>query len=67
MDPKALGKKIKLARIEADMTQIDFAKKIGSLQKNVSWYENGAVVPSLETMEKIANVLNKTVDHFLKK
>ena len=65
MDPKVLGKKIKLARVELDLTQTDLADKIGALQKSVSRYENGAATPSLETMTKIAKVLKKSVDHFL--
>lgn len=65
MDPKVLGKKIKLARVELDLTQTDLADKIGALQKSVSRYETGAAVPSLETMEKIAKVLKKPVDFFL--
>lgn len=65
MDSKVLGKKIKLARVELDMTQTDLADKIGALQKSVSRYETGTAVPSLETMEKIAKVLKKPVDHFL--
>lgn len=65
MNPKVLGKKIKLARVELDLTQTDLAEKIGALQKSVSRYETGAAVPSLETMEKIAKVLKRPVDHFL--
>lgn len=65
MDPKVLGKKIKLARVELDMTQTDLADKIGAKQKSVSRYENGASTPSLETMVKISKVLRKSVDHFL--
>jgi len=65
MDPKVLGKKIKLARVELDLTQTDLADKIGAKQKSVSRYENGASTPSLETMAKIAKVLKKPVDHFI--
>ena len=65
MDPKSLGKKIKIARVEQDLNQTDFAKKIGANQKSVSRYENGLSVPTLETMAKIAKVLKKSVDYFL--
>jgi len=65
MDPKVLGKKIKLARVELDLTQTDLADKIGAKQKSVSRYENGESVPSLETMAKIAKALKKPVDQFL--
>ncbi len=65
MDLKKLGKKIKVARVEQDLNQTEFAKKIGANQKSVSLYENGIAEPSLSTMDKIAKVLKKPVDHFL--
>ena len=57
MDPKILGKKIKIARVEQELNQTDLAHKIGANQKSVSRYENGLSVPTLETMAKIAKVL----------
>ena len=65
MDSKKLGKKIKLARIELDMTQGDLAEAIGSLQKSISRYETGSTIPSLETLEKIAKTLKKPFRYFL--
>lgn len=65
MDPKVVGKKIKIARVELDLTQTDLASKIGAMQKSVSRYENGESVPSLETMAKIAKALKKPMDHFV--
>ncbi|MBF0594094.1 MAG: helix-turn-helix transcriptional regulator [Candidatus Omnitrophica bacterium] len=65
MDPKSVGKKIKLARVELDMNQTELAEKIGVKQKNVSMYENGTSTPSLETMSKISKVLKKSMDHFV--
>ena len=65
MDAKKLGKKIKLARIEHDMTQADLAKAIGALQKSISRYETGIALPSLETLEKICKTLKKPFGYFL--
>jgi DNA-binding XRE family transcriptional regulator len=65
MDAKLFGKKIKMARVELDMTQTDLANKIGANQKSVSRYENGLSTPELETMEKIAKTLKKSIDYFL--
>ena len=65
MDAKKLGKKIKLARIEHDMTQGDLAEAIGALQKSISRYETGTSLPSLETLEKIAKTLKKPFGYFL--
>jgi len=38
MDAKKLGKKIKMARVELDMNQTEFAEKIGAKQKSISRY-----------------------------
>ena len=65
MDAKRLGKKIKLARVEHDMTQEDLAKAIGALQKSISRYETGVSAPSIETLEKIAKLLKKPFGYFL--
>jgi DNA-binding XRE family transcriptional regulator len=65
MDAKKLGKKIKLARVELDLTQTDLAKKISAKQKSISRYENGISLPSLETLVKIAKLLKKPVGYFL--
>lgn len=65
MDAKKLGKKIKLARIEHDMTQNQLAAAIGAMQKSISRYETGISLPSLETLERIAKALKKPFAYFL--
>ena len=65
MDPKKLGKKIKIARVELDLTQTALADKINAKQKSISRYENGISLPSLETLMKIAKVLKKPTAYFL--
>ena len=65
MDAKKLGKKIKLARVELDMTQADLAKATEIMQKSISRYETGLSLPSLETLEKIAKKLKKSFGYFL--
>ena len=64
MDKKEFGKKIKLARVESDLTQDQLAEKIETKQKNISRYETGASMPSIERLIKIANVLRKKVGYF---
>lgn len=65
MDAKKLGKKIKMARVELDLNQTEFADKIGAKQKSISNYETGTALPSLATLEKIAKVLKKPASYFL--
>ena len=65
MDAKKLGKKIKMARVELDMTQADLADVIKAKQKSISRYETGLSLPSLETLEKIAKALKRPFSYFL--
>ena len=60
-----MGKKIKLARVEMDMTQADLALASEIMQKSISHYETGQSLPSLETLEKIAKSLKKPFGYFL--
>ncbi|MDP8266265.1 MAG: helix-turn-helix transcriptional regulator [Candidatus Aceula meridiana] len=65
MDAKKLGKKIKIARVELDLTQTDLAEKIKAKQKSISRYENGISLPTLETLVKVSKVLKKPTSYFL--
>ena len=65
MEPKKLGKRIKLARVERDLTQVKLAQMIHVQQESISRYETGASAPSIETLMKIAKVLKKPASHFL--
>jgi len=65
MDPKKLGKKIKLARVELDLTQTQLAEKINAKQKSISRYETGATLPSIRTLVKTATALKKAPGYFL--
>jgi len=65
MDAKKLGKRIRLARVEADLTQTQLATKIHAKQKSISRYETGDSMPSVETLVKLAKVLKKPTTYFL--
>ena len=65
MDAKKLGKRIRLARVEADLTQTALANKIHAKQKSISRYETGDSMPSVETLVKLAKVLKKPTTYFL--
>ena len=54
-------------RKQKQMTQIDLAKKINYSDKAVSRWENGEVVPDVETLQKISNVFGVPVSYMLEK
>jgi len=59
---KALGKRIKIARIKADMTQEQLSEKLDISLSHISNIETGKTRVSLPALISIANGLSVTVD-----
>ncbi len=59
-----LGEKIKHARIAANLTQKDLAARLQCTEVMISRYELGAVVVSIEKLQKIATIVNKPMSYF---
>lgn len=62
---KALGKRIKVFRINQSITQEKLAEKAGLSTQHMSNIENGNTKSSLPTIIRIANALSITVDELL--
>lgn len=65
LDFKAIGKRIKIARIRANLTQETVADKIGVTPQHISNIETGNSSVSLATLIAIANLLKVSVDELL--
>lgn len=65
MDYKAIGKRIKIARIKAGMTQERVADKADVSPGHMSNIETGKTKVSLPVLVAIANVLSVSVDALL--
>lgn len=65
LDFKAIGKRIKIARIRINLTQENVAEKIGITSQHVSNIETGNSSVSLTTLVAIANLLQVSVDELL--
>lgn len=65
LDYKAIGKRIKIARIRTNLTQESVADRIGVTPQHVSNIETGNSSVSLTTLVAIANLLNVSVDELL--
>lgn len=65
LDYKAIGKRIKIARIKADITQEQLAEKAEISPSHMSNIETGTTRVSLTTMVVLANALGVTLDDFL--
>lgn len=66
MDYKRLGMRIKQARLNARMTQERLAEKIEMSAVYISQIENGSRKLSIDTLLRIANVLNISTDSLLR-
>lgn len=65
LDFKAIGKRIKIARIKKNFTQEAVADRIGVSPQHVSNIETGNSSVSLPTLVAIANMLTVSVDELL--
>lgn len=65
LDYKAIGKRIKIARIGLDLTQEQLADKVSLSPTHMSNVETGTTKVSLTTIVKIANALGVTLDDLL--
>jgi DNA-binding XRE family transcriptional regulator len=59
-----VGKRIKMAREDARMTQAELELASGLPQSHISRLENGVHSPSSTTLEKIAQATNKPLSYF---
>ena len=58
----AKRKKMKLARVELDLTQEELAKKINVTRQTINLIESGKYNPSLKLCLSICKALGKTLD-----
>ena len=65
MDQKAIGKRIKSAREKKGLTQEQLAEQVNLSPMHISVIERGNKLPRLETLIKIANVLEVSADTLL--
>ncbi len=65
LDYKAIGKRIKIARIKADLTQERLAEAVAISPTHLSNIETGTTRVSLTAIVNLANALSVTVDDLL--
>ena len=65
MDTKLIGRRIKIAREAKKLTQEQLAEMVNLSQMHVSVLERGQKPPKLETLVKLANILDVSGDFLL--
>lgn len=61
-----LGEKIKLNRENKNMTQVEIAEALGVKPATVSKYESGTLEPNIESLKKLAELFEISIDELLK-
>lgn len=62
---KSLGEKIKFLRVENNMKQETLAKLLYVTPKAISNYENDLRMPTLESINRLAQIFNTSTDYFV--
>lgn len=59
-----IGRKIREIRKNKNISQMDVAYKIDMSMNTISYIELGKIAPKIDTLNKIANVLNVEISEF---
>ena len=60
-----LGKKIMTMRNEKNLSQEQLAEKLNVTRQTISNWENGSKIPSAETLDRLSEILNVSIDYLL--
>jgi transcriptional regulator with XRE-family HTH domain len=62
---KELGSRIKSARVEARMSQLQVGVSLGVSDKTISGYESGRIAPPIDKLMHLADLFKKPITYFL--
>jgi transcriptional regulator with XRE-family HTH domain len=65
LNKKNFGARLKQVRLESNLTGGDLAKLVDLQRTTIVNFESGLNSPSLETLYKLANVLNVSADYLM--
>ena len=62
MDDTVHGSRLKLARVESELTQAQLAERVGVTRQTIGLIEAGRFNPTLKLCLRLARVTGKTLD-----
>ena len=65
MEQDGYSKRLKELRKEMGLTQTQLAKSLGATQRQISFWENGQIEPSIFWLIKIADFFDVTIDYLV--
>ena len=57
--------KLKLLRLNKGLTQMELAKELHIVQSAISKWEKGKTIPDIETLKKLSNFYNVSIEELL--
>ena len=63
MNNNTFATRVKQLRIDNNLTQKDIAEKMSITPTGVSYWETGNAIPSYETLKKLADLFNVSIDY----
>uniref|UniRef100_A0A7C4XVD9 NUDIX domain-containing protein n=1 Tax=candidate division WWE3 bacterium TaxID=2053526 RepID=A0A7C4XVD9_UNCKA len=64
-NPNLLFRNIRMARVQAGLSQKDFARKLGVSDKTISAYETGRAIPPTKALSKIASIAGLSLSELM--
>jgi transcriptional regulator with XRE-family HTH domain len=61
----SLGEKIRISREEARLSQLQLGVGLGISDKTISGYESDRIVPPIDKIMKLADLVKKPIGYFL--
>ena len=62
---KMFGEKLRALRKKNNMTQVDLAKALDLDKSSIAKYESAGIIPSVDTLQKIASLFKVSIDYLL--
>lgn len=62
---KELGKRIRIARDESRLSQLQVGVSLGITDKTISGYESGRIAPPIDKLMQMADLFKKPITFFL--
>ena len=61
------SERLRQLRTARDLSQLEFSKQIRLSKSSINMYERGEREPGLETLERIADYFNVSIDYLLER
>lgn len=65
METQKFAERVRKLRRDNNLTQFDLAEQLELTATGICYWESGKALPSLQTVQKLANIFNVSVDYLI--